>query len=160
MPASSTVPARRPVAFAGHPHRQRRLLAQPVRHAGGELLVDMLDDDDRRRKVLRQAAQHRRERRRPAGGRADRDQRARAGPRGARAPQRVAPALGRSPISRAIVAIFASSGAARLRVIAASRAAGVSTASSAPWPIASKTRAGVARHAGGDDQDRAGRARP
>ena len=53
MPAISTVPDGRAIAFSCHPHRQRRFPAQPRRHAGGELLVHVLDDDDGRRESPR-----------------------------------------------------------------------------------------------------------
>ena len=58
VPASSTAPRLGRSPSSATRTGSGRLLAQPLRHAGGELLVHMLHDHDRRRKIPRQAAQH------------------------------------------------------------------------------------------------------
>ncbi|MCY1537328.1 hypothetical protein D9M68_728180 [compost metagenome] len=64
----------RRVAGAGDAHRQRALSVEPVGHAGGEGLVDVLHGHHRRAEVGRQRAQQRRQRGGAAGGGADRHQ--------------------------------------------------------------------------------------
>ena len=151
---------RRPVSLSGDAHGQRRCSDSATSAMPrGELLVDVLNDDDRRGKVLRQIAQERGQHRRAAGRRADRDQpivaarlrRAIAG-----SARRCRPRL--SPISRADRVDLGQQRRGEPPQIVRRRAAGVSTASSAPWPIASKTRPALTRTLAVTMQDRARRA--
>ena len=138
---------RRAIPFGRDLHGQRGLLTKPRRHPGGKLLVDVLNDDDRRRKIAWQAAQHGGQCRRPAGGRADGDQPIAGDRAAARAGARrcgEARACDRASVRRS-----RSSPAAARRSVAdrRTRVAGVSTASSAPCPIASNdTSSNSRRH--------------
>ena len=125
--------------------RQRRALVQPVGHAGGELLVDVLHDDDRRGKVLGKLAQQRGQHRGPARRGADRDQPIVAARLRRRSPAR-ARAAGRACRRRAARSWRSSPAAAPRRPRSLPPpSSGVSTASSAPCPIASKTRLALTR---------------